>query len=104
MKEMPVHVSNVMLVDPSNGLPTKVKVKAYYDPESGKKEHRRYAVGSGSYIAKPKYLEYQNAWVDGEKDTEPDDVTQVTYKSALGQRPMPSDVLKEIANRRGHVF
>ncbi|OMJ28645.1 putative 39S ribosomal protein L24, mitochondrial [Smittium culicis] len=100
LKEMPVHVTNVALVDPSDGRPTKVKLVPFVDPETGKKEKRRYALASGTYIPKPKYMEYQNIWADGDKDTMPEDVTKVTYVPLNGERPMPSDVLREIANRR----
>ncbi|OMJ18403.1 putative 39S ribosomal protein L24, mitochondrial [Smittium culicis] len=80
--------------------PTKVKLVPFVDPETGKKEKRRYALASGTYIPKPKYMEYQNIWADGDKDTMPEDVTKVTYVPLNGERPMPSDVLREIANRR----
>ncbi|OLY77930.1 hypothetical protein AYI68_g8032 [Smittium mucronatum] len=72
--------------------------------ETGKKEKRRYAVATGTYIPKLKYMEYQNEWADGDRDTEPEDVTAVTYTPVAGERPMPSDVLREIANRKRNLI
>ncbi|KAJ1918768.1 hypothetical protein H4219_002387 [Mycoemilia scoparia] len=103
-KEMPIHVSNVALIDPSNGMPTKIVLRKYTDPETGKTEKRRYAVGTNTYIEKKKYLEYQNEWIDGEKDTEPESVTKVTFNATPGEAPFPPELMKEIANSRHKVI
>ncbi|KAJ1679560.1 hypothetical protein EV182_001800 [Spiromyces aspiralis] len=103
-KEMPLHISNVALVDPTNGLPTKVKLRKYTDPKTGVTERRRYAVGTNAYIEKKKYTEYQNEWIDGEKDTDPDIVQKVTFTANPNEPPFPPDLLREIANPRGGII
>ncbi|PVU98243.1 hypothetical protein BB559_001721 [Furculomyces boomerangus] len=104
LKEMPIHVSNVALIDPTDGMPTKIKLRKYVDPETGKSERRRYAIGTGTYIPKPKYLEYQTSWADGDKDTLPEEVSKVTYFPKSRERPMPSEILREVANRRRELI
>ncbi|HMT10546.1 MAG TPA: 50S ribosomal protein L24 [Ignavibacteria bacterium] len=48
-KEAPIHVSNVMLVDPKAGEPTRLGVRVI-EEESGKKKRMRYGVKSGEII------------------------------------------------------
>jgi len=46
--EAPIHISNVMLIDPSDGEPTRVRIE---ESESGTKE--RISVRTGNPIPKP---------------------------------------------------
>ncbi|ORX73714.1 ribosomal protein L24 [Linderina pennispora] len=103
-KEMPIHVSNVALVDPSTNQPTKVRLASYVDPETGVKEKRRYAVGTGTYIPKKVDLSYQKTWRDGVLDTDPDAVQKVTFNAVPGIPPFPEDVMREIKNRYKKLF
>jgi len=48
-REAPIHVSNVMLVDPKAGEPTRLGVKVI-EEEGGKKKRMRYGVKSGEII------------------------------------------------------
>lgn len=48
-KEAPIHVSNVMLIDPKAGEPTRLGVRVI-EEESGKKKRMRYGVKSGEII------------------------------------------------------
>lgn len=98
-KEMPIHVSNVALIDPSTEQPTKVRMGTFVDPDTGIKERRRYASGTGTYIPKQVDLSYQKEWKDGQLDTDPDVVNQVSFQTVPGVPPFPEDVMKEIKNR-----
>ncbi|MGD0337900.1 MAG: 50S ribosomal protein L24 [Bacteroidota bacterium] len=42
-KEAPIHVSNVMVVDPKSGKPTRVGGASVIDPATGRKKHVRVA-------------------------------------------------------------
>ncbi|KAJ2004969.1 hypothetical protein GGI04_001778 [Coemansia thaxteri] len=103
-KEMPIHVSNVALLDPSTNQPTKVRLASFVDPDTGVKEKRRYAMGTGTHIPKNVDLSYQKSWKDGAFDTEPDVVSKVTFHSVPGIPPFPEDVMREINNRYKKLF
>ena len=79
-KEHPIHVSNVMLVDPQINKPTKIR---YGFLEDGTKV--RVSKKSGAIIPKPdrEHLTYFNRTKSretGENDTAPDVALQKTYK------------------------
>ncbi|KAJ1730079.1 hypothetical protein LPJ61_003208 [Coemansia biformis] len=97
--EMPIHVSNVALIDPSTKLPTKVMLATYVNPDTQRKESRRYAIGTGTYIPKPVDLSYQQAWADGVLDTVPEAVSKVSFQPSGRQPPFPVDVMREVKNR-----
>lgn len=46
-KEATIHISNVMLLDPKNGKPTRVGTKIVKDESTGKKSRVRVAVATG---------------------------------------------------------
>jgi large subunit ribosomal protein L24 len=46
-KEAPIHISNVMLLDPKSGQPTRVGTKLVKDPTTGKKTRVRVAKATG---------------------------------------------------------
>ncbi len=46
-KEAPIHVSNVMVVDPKSGKPTRVGGASVIDPATGRKKHVRVARVNG---------------------------------------------------------
>lgn len=48
-REAPIHVSNVMLIDPKAGEPSRLGMKVITD-DSGKKKRMRYAKKSGEII------------------------------------------------------
>ncbi|MEW6507461.1 MAG: 50S ribosomal protein L24 [Bacteroidota bacterium] len=50
-KEAPIHVSNVMLLDPKTNEPTKVGSKIIIDEKKGKKKSVRISKVSGEMIA-----------------------------------------------------
>ncbi|KAJ2799802.1 hypothetical protein H4R21_003425 [Coemansia helicoidea] len=97
--EMPIHVSNVALIDPSTKMPTKVRLELHANPETQRKELRRYAVGTGTYIPRVPDLSYQEAWADGDADTDPDVVNKVSFEPRAGVAPFPVGVMSEIKNR-----
>ncbi|KAI8324789.1 ribosomal protein L24 [Martensiomyces pterosporus] len=103
-KEMPIHVSNVAIVDPSTNQPTKVRLANYVDPDTGVKEKRRFAVGTGTFIPKNVDLSYQKSWKDGVLDTDPDVVQKSTFTAVPGVPPFPEDVMREIKNRYKKLF
>jgi large subunit ribosomal protein L24 len=49
-KEAPVHVSNVMLLDPKSGEPTRIGSQIIIDEKTGKKKIARKSVASGEMI------------------------------------------------------
>jgi large subunit ribosomal protein L24 len=80
IKEFPIHMSNVLLIDPE--LQTGVRVKYGYN-EQGKRI--RVSLKTGNLIDKPSRSEltYQarnDKKQDGVKDTAPSDVLSATYK------------------------
>ncbi|KAJ2390576.1 hypothetical protein GGI23_005595 [Coemansia sp. RSA 2559] len=98
-KEMPIHVSNLSLIDPSTNLATKVKVHSFVNPETNIVERRRYAVGTGTYIPKNIDTSYQNEWKDGPLDCAMDVVHDMSFHTTPGIPPFPNDVMREISNR-----
>lgn len=78
MKEMPIHYSNVALVNPLTQEKCKVEFKKV-TREYGKSETRRFVRNTDIEIPKTKYLEYQDQWIDGERDTAPEEVRKVTF-------------------------
>lgn len=75
-----IHYSNVNLIDPESGLPTRI---SYGFLEDGSKV--RVSKRSGHIIERPKREEYTYASrnknrIDGLLDTQPDKVLEVTYK------------------------
>ena len=49
-KESPIHVSNVMLIDPKTNEPTRLGSKLLIDDKTGKKKHVRVSKVSGEMI------------------------------------------------------
>lgn len=49
-QEAPIHISNVMLLDPKSGEPTRVGAAAITDENTGKTRHVRRSVASGETI------------------------------------------------------
>ncbi|KAJ1844897.1 hypothetical protein LPJ70_002751 [Coemansia sp. RSA 2708] len=98
-KEMPIHVTNVALIDPSTNRPTKVRLESYQDPTTGKREKRRYSLATGTYIPKKMDLSYQRVWKDSDFDTTPEMVNAVTFETAPGVPPFPEDLMREVKNR-----
>nr|BCX00623.1 MAG: 50S ribosomal protein L24 [Bacteroidota bacterium] len=47
LREMPIHISNVMVIDPQTGQPTRIGRKWVVDPNTGKGRWVRYAKKSG---------------------------------------------------------
>jgi large subunit ribosomal protein L24 len=94
----PIHVSNANLVDPSSGIGTRVAI-GYL--EDGTKV--RVAKRSGAIIERPSTEEfsYENRHknkIDGQGDTAPDRVLEVTYKGEDFDR-IRDDFLAEIAEK-----
>jgi large subunit ribosomal protein L24 len=50
-KEAPINVSNVMLVDPKSGEPTRIGAKVIIDEKTGKKKSVRISRKSGEMLA-----------------------------------------------------
>ena len=46
-KEAPIHISNVMVIDPKSGKPTRVGGASVTDPATGRKKHVRVARVNG---------------------------------------------------------
>lgn len=79
-KESPVHVSNVSLIDPEKGEPTRVR---YGFLEDGTKV--RISKKSGALIPKPdrsnlKYINRTKGKEAGPNDTKPEEVLEKSYK------------------------
>ena len=79
-KESPIHVSNVSLLDPESGKPTRIK---YGFLEDGTKA--RIAKKSGALIPKPdrsnlKYMNRTKGKEAGPNDTKAEDVLEKTYR------------------------
>ena len=70
--------------------------------EDGKSETRRFVRNTDIEIPKTKYLEYQDQWIDGERDTAPEEVRKVTFspialeKEGISIPPLPARVIDEI--------
>ena len=98
-KEMPIHVSNVALVHPETKLKTKIEIRPVVDPKTGKRENKRFVKGTSVEIPRPKYLEYQKAWVDTPLDTPANVVKLVTYQPTLAVPPLPEGVVDELRGK-----
>lgn len=93
---MPIHYSNVMLLDPNTKRPTKIEVRKIEDSETGKLKNVRFVKGTNTAIPRPKDLSYQDDWADGPLDTLPEVVAKVTYTPNLNEYPIPRSVLNEL--------
>ncbi len=49
-KESPIHVSNIMIIDPKNNQPTRLGSQIILDEKTGKKKHVRVSRTSGEMI------------------------------------------------------
>ncbi len=49
-KELPIHISNVMFVDPSTGKPTRIGMKKVEDSKTKKTKYVRVAKASGTVL------------------------------------------------------
>ncbi|OGU32357.1 MAG: 50S ribosomal protein L24 [Ignavibacteria bacterium GWA2_35_9] len=49
-KEAPIHVSNVMLIDPKTNEPTRLGSKIILDEKTGKKKNQRVSKASGEMV------------------------------------------------------
>jgi large subunit ribosomal protein L24 len=49
-KEAPINVSNIMLIDPNNNLPSRLGSQIILDDKTGKKKHVRVSRTSGEMI------------------------------------------------------
>ncbi|KAJ1660343.1 39S ribosomal protein L24, mitochondrial [Dispira simplex] len=103
-KEMPIHVSNVQLIDPSTGRPTRVAYRLVENPESKEMERQRIAKGSKTVIPKIVDLDYQKDWKDGMFDTTPEAASEVTFKPNLLEPVFPESVLAELRNVHKHKY
>jgi hypothetical protein len=79
-QEKPIHVSNVSLIDPESGTPTRIK---YAFLEDGAKV--RISKKSGALIPKPDrsnltYMSRTKGKETGGNDTKPEDVVEKTYR------------------------
>jgi len=95
-KEMPIHISNVSLIDPETRQPVKPEFRKEKDPKTGKVENRRYIRGTSMELPKPKYLEYQKAWEDSVLDTLPEEVARISFEPSLAVPPLPGEVVDEL--------
>ncbi|KAJ2161273.1 hypothetical protein GGF46_001615 [Coemansia sp. RSA 552] len=98
-REMPIHVSNVALLDPSTGRPTKVRFEKHLNTHTGKSQRQRYAVGTDTLIPRNPDLSYQKKWADGKLDTDVGAVNHVSFQAVPGVPPFPMDLVREIKNR-----
>ncbi|KAJ1922676.1 hypothetical protein IWQ60_005751 [Tieghemiomyces parasiticus] len=96
--EMPVHISRVQILDPSNNRPTKILIKKELDPQTNKLTLMRYAKSSMTPLTKYKSTAYQYEWKDGPFDTMPEAASAVTFKPSLLEPVFPNGVLKELCN------
>ncbi|PVU95948.1 hypothetical protein BB561_001489 [Smittium simulii] len=103
-KEMPIHYSNVSLIDPTDGMPTRIKVESVFNEEKKKLEERRISIRTGTVIPVARYDEDKAGIINGEMDTAAEEVEKVTYFPIKNTKPMPSIILSEIANRRGNII
>ncbi|KAI8865811.1 ribosomal protein L24 [Ramicandelaber brevisporus] len=102
-RESPIHYSNVALIDPSTQRPARVKFEKRPDPKRpGKHINVRVSVQSGMVIEKPPPdLSYQQQWATNPAfDTDPEIVRKVTFTAEPGVSPFPSEVFRELGERR----
>lgn len=77
----PIHVSNIQLIDPEGNVPTKIWRR--YTDEG---EKVRVSKASGSIIPKPEWKrEKPRAILKGPKDTDPENVYEVTYEKYIAR-------------------
>jgi large subunit ribosomal protein L24 len=53
MKDVAIHASNVMLLDPKTGKPTRIGKKLVKDSKTGKEKSVRFAKASGTLLDQP---------------------------------------------------
>ncbi|KAJ1975289.1 hypothetical protein H4R35_003210, partial [Dimargaris xerosporica] len=95
-KEMPIHVTNVQLIDPSTGKPTKVFTRREENPETKKLETRRYSRATQTLIPRKERFDSRYDQKEGSYDTQPENVAEVTFKPSLLEPVIPEGVLKEL--------
>ncbi|XP_024543077.1 probable 39S ribosomal protein L24, mitochondrial [Selaginella moellendorffii] len=88
-KESPIHVSNVMLVDPVSG--GRVRSKCGFLQDGSKVRISVGTLATGSAIPRPACLAFKKVRLDGgPKNTLKDDVLERTYDPAIGLGIHPS--------------
>ncbi|KAI9292151.1 ribosomal protein L24 [Neoconidiobolus thromboides FSU 785] len=103
-KEMPIHYSNVMHIDPNTRRAIKVELRKVKDEESGKLKNQRFVKGTNTMIPRPTFLEYIDARKDGPYDTLPEAATKVTYTPTLESYPLPKGVIDELRSPKRAAY
>ncbi|KAI8368122.1 translation protein SH3-like domain-containing protein [Radiomyces spectabilis] len=98
-KELPIHVSNVMLLHPDTQVPTRIErrqIETTLDNGQVKKRWARFVKGTEIEIPKPE-RKYNDRSGDEQFSTAPEDVLAVTYTPS-NEPPVPADLVRELRN------
>ncbi|KAJ3125376.1 hypothetical protein HK098_000323 [Nowakowskiella sp. JEL0407] len=105
VKEMPIHYSNVQLVDPVTDKPTSVKLALQYNPEKGFVEKVRITQASGSRVPLPDLYAAQKARedvpvkvgdIEWNVNVTPEVAKLCTWKPDLTVPPFPNAFMNEL--------
>ncbi|KAH8550780.1 translation protein SH3-like domain-containing protein [Umbelopsis sp. PMI_123] len=99
-QEQAMHISNVMLLDPETQRPTKIdRRRVEKETKDGRKVMKwtRFVHGTDIEISKPG-KRYDDVRSDEFKSTSATEALKVTFEPSLISPPMPSEILKELAN------
>ncbi|KAI8071263.1 translation protein SH3-like domain-containing protein [Gongronella butleri] len=102
-KELPIHVSNVMLLHPDTQMPIRIdrrRVEQVLDDGRVVNRWTRFVKNSDVEIPKP-VRKYNDKGGEELFTTSPEDVAKVTYE-ASAEPPVPADLIKELRNPYKH--
>ncbi|KAJ3105703.1 Plastid ribosomal protein L24 [Phlyctochytrium planicorne] len=100
-KPMPIHFSDLKLVDPILSKPSQVSLKREYNPKTERYEIQRYFHESKSFLPIPNPLEkkYED-YKAGPADTKEDLVKATTWRPSLAATPFPPSFLNQLEKFR----
>ncbi|EGF76493.1 hypothetical protein BATDEDRAFT_92666 [Batrachochytrium dendrobatidis JAM81] len=99
-KEMPIHYTQVQLVDPTISRPTETKLFWEYDHLKHRKVQRRLSLATDTVIPVPEPENPFKKLEEGALDTKPAIVSQVTWTPDITQCPFPPPFMNELERMR----
>ncbi|KAJ3012879.1 Plastid ribosomal protein L24 [Thoreauomyces humboldtii] len=105
-KEMHVSYTNVQLVDPASGLPTKTRLikprpaSKHINPITMRHDVQRLAIDTQTLIPIPEPKDDFEAKAIGPLDTDAEVVRRVTFQPSIAQCPFPNAFMNELERLR----
>ncbi|KAJ3093741.1 hypothetical protein HDU96_002057 [Phlyctochytrium bullatum] len=99
-KPMPVHVTDVKLIDPVTRQPTNVEIKKRFDTVKQRWVRERFLESSKTFLPIPGWTQKWKDYTSSEFDTPEILAKQETWKPSLSETPFPAEVLNQLERLR----